>query len=249
MLTRCQLHQVFIYYGSIPNNRLLRLYGFVVPDNPHDSYDLVLSTHPNAPLFEQKQNLWTLAGLNSVSTIPLSLADPLPKNVLRYLRIQRLDEPGIAVALQQKEIVGKRISNDNEIEILQFLASSLHAHLESFGIPLEKLEEQLADGTYVPGSNTWAAAQVSLGEQRVLRLAKEAAEGLLMAMESASSSLEQCANREKASDDLKLCSRCKIIKYCGRECQIAHFQQHKAACRARAQGKSSISAPRGSQAN
>lgn len=37
------LCQVFINYGPIPNNRLLRIYGFVIPGNPNDSYDLVLA--------------------------------------------------------------------------------------------------------------------------------------------------------------------------------------------------------------
>ncbi|KAL2165025.1 hypothetical protein VTH06DRAFT_321 [Thermothelomyces fergusii] len=75
--------QAFIYYGSIPNSRLLRLYGFVVPGNPHDSYDLVLTTHPSAPFFVQKHRFWTSAGLDSTSTIALTLTDPLPKNVLQ----------------------------------------------------------------------------------------------------------------------------------------------------------------------
>ncbi|OPB38473.1 hypothetical protein A0O28_0015780 [Trichoderma guizhouense] len=94
--------QVSIFYGSIPNNRLLRLYGFVMPDNPNDSYDLVLSTHPMAPFYEQKQKLWALAGLDSISTISLTLIDPLPKHVLQYLRIQRLDESDLAAIALRK---------------------------------------------------------------------------------------------------------------------------------------------------
>ncbi len=89
--------QAFIYYGPVPNSRLLRLYGFVMPDNPNDSYDLVLTTHPTAPFFEQKHKLWVSAGLDSTSTISLTLTDPLPKNVLRYLRIQRLNESDLAI--------------------------------------------------------------------------------------------------------------------------------------------------------
>ncbi len=61
--------QVFINYGPLPNNRLLRLYGFVLSSNPNDSYDIVLSTHPTAPFWEQKQKLWISAGLDSTCTI------------------------------------------------------------------------------------------------------------------------------------------------------------------------------------
>ncbi|KAK4444439.1 putative histone-lysine N-methyltransferase [Podospora aff. communis PSN243] len=222
--------QVFINYGPIPNNRLLRLYGFVVPGNPNDSYDLVLATHPTAPLFEKKKKLWASAGLDSTCTISLTLVDPLPKSGLEYLRIQRLDES----------------NRSNEVEILRFLVESLSSLIHSFGIPLEKLEEQLAKGVYPSGGNAWAAAHVSLGEQRVLTLAKKRAEDLLSAAESRSSNAEgsvsapaKCANCSKSSAQLMLCGRCKAVSYCGRTCQVAHFKEHKAICRAIAASKTS----------
>ncbi|KAK1246389.1 hypothetical protein MKX08_000191 [Trichoderma sp. CBMAI-0020] len=158
--------QIYISYGSIPNNRLLRLYGFVIPENPNDSYDLVLSTHPMAPYYEQKQKLWASAGLDSASTISLTLIDPLPKKVLRYLRIQRLDASDLAAIALQKLDTNEKISNSKEVEILQFLVESISALLDGFNTPFEKLQEQLAKGVYPLGGNAWAAAHVSLGEQR-----------------------------------------------------------------------------------
>ncbi|KAG6008119.1 hypothetical protein E4U21_005001 [Claviceps maximensis] len=177
--------QVFINYGSIPNNRLLRLYGFVVPGNPNDSYDLVLATHPMAPFFEEKQKLWASTDLDSTSTVTLTLADPLPKAVLRYLRIQRLNESDIAVlALQQRtDVTNAKISDSNEKEVLEFLVQAIDGLLNNFGTQLEILEKQLAEGFYSPGENAWAAAHVSVGEQRVLRLAKNRAEDMLVAMD------------------------------------------------------------------
>lgn len=174
---------MFIYYGSIPNNRLLRLYGFVTPGNPNDEYDLVLETHPMAPFFEQKRKLWVTAGLDSTSTISLTLSDPLPKTVLQYLRIQRSDEMDLAViALQRIDPTYEKISDSNEVEVLQFLIESFCGLLDSFRPQLEKLEEQLAESVYSPGGNAWAAAHVSLGEQRVLRLARKRAEEMLAAV-------------------------------------------------------------------
>ncbi|KAI1131901.1 hypothetical protein F5Y10DRAFT_284921 [Nemania abortiva] len=226
--------QAFIYYGAIPNSRLLRLYGFVVPDNPNDSYDLVLSTHHSAPLFEQKHKLWASAGLDSTCTISLTLNDPLPRDVLRYLRIQRSDESGLVVmTLQQINATDENISVSNEVEILQFLVESFSSLLDSFGTQLEKLEEQLAEGIYPAGGNAWAAAHVSLGEQQVLRLARKRAQELLAAVES------RCANCEKASAQSMLCGRCKSIVYCGRPCQVAHYKEHKAICRSIASKKGS----------
>ncbi|PKK42609.1 hypothetical protein CI102_14856 [Trichoderma harzianum] len=233
--------QISIFYGSIPNNRLLRLYGFVISDNPNDSYDLVLSTHPMAPFYEQKQKLWASAGLNSTSTISLTLTDPLPKNVLRYLRIQRLDELDLAAIALQKLDINKKISDSKEVEVLQFLVESIGSLLDSFGTQLEKLQEQLAESVYPLGGNSWAAAHVSLGEQRVLRLARKRAEDLLAAVQSGSGNGRalllppaRCANCEKVSVPLMLCGRCKAVMYCGRTCQVAHYKEHKAICRATA---------------
>ena len=227
--------QVFINYGPLPNNRLLRLYGFVLSSNPNDSYDIVLSTHPTAPFWEQKQKLWISAGLNSTCTISLTLTDPLPKNVLRYLRIQRLDESDLSV--MQVDATDGIINESNEVEVLQFLVDSFCGLLENFGTQLEMLEEQLAASVHPPGGNAWAAAHVSLGEQRVLRLARKRAEDLLAAAESGRgrrgdlSPLARCANCDKVSGPFMLCGRCKAVTYCTRTCQVGHYKEHKVVCR------------------
>ncbi len=234
--------QVFINYGPVPNNRLLRLYGFVVPCNPNDSYDLVLATHPMAPFFEQKHKLWVSAGLDSTSTVSLTLTDPLPSSVLRYLRIQRLNESDLAVMVpHQSDAAFEKISDSNEVEVLRFLVESISSLLDGFGTQLEKLEEQLAEGFYTPEGNAWSAAHVSLGEQRVLRLTRKTAEDLLAAVETGSghkrgllSTPAQCAKCKKVSVQLMRCGRCNEVIYCGRACQVAHFKEHKAICRATA---------------
>jgi len=43
-----------------------------------------------------------------------------------------------------------------------------------------------------------------------------------------------CGKGEEDSDKLKACTACKLVKYCSRECQIAHRPQHKMECRKRA---------------
>jgi hypothetical protein len=234
--------QVFINYGPVPNNRLLRLYGFVVPGNPNDSYDLVLATHPMAPFFEQKHKFWVSAGLDSTSTVSLTLTDPLPSNVLRYLRIQRLNESNLAVMVSHpSDAASEKISDSNEVEVLRSLVESISSLLDGFVTQLEKLEEQLAEGFYTPAGNAWSAAHVSLGEQRVLRLTRKTAEDLLAAVESGSgnkrgllSTPAQCARCKKVSVQLMRCGRCNEVIYCGRACQVAHYKEHKAICRATA---------------
>ena len=42
-----------------------------------------------------------------------------------------------------------------------------------------------------------------------------------------------CGKGEEESGKLKTCTACKLVKYCNRECQIAHRLQHKKECRKR----------------
>ena len=43
-----------------------------------------------------------------------------------------------------------------------------------------------------------------------------------------------CGKGEECSGNLKSCNACKMVKYCNRDCQIAHRPQHKKACKKRA---------------
>ena len=43
-----------------------------------------------------------------------------------------------------------------------------------------------------------------------------------------------CGEGEENSGDLKACTACKMVKYCNRNCQVAHRPQHKKACKKRA---------------
>ena len=43
-----------------------------------------------------------------------------------------------------------------------------------------------------------------------------------------------CGKGEESAGDLKACTACKMVKYCNRDCQIAHRLQHKKACKKRA---------------
>ena len=54
---------------------------------------------------------------------------------------------------------------------------------------------------------------------------------------SPDTTIMMCANCGKGEDsagDLKACTACKLVKYCNRDCQIAHRPQHKKACKKRA---------------
>ena len=59
-----------------------------------------------------------------------------------------------------------------------------------------------------------------------------------MATDNNNTTITICANcgkkGEESTGDLKACTACKIVKYCNRECQIAHRPLHKKACKKRA---------------
>ena len=43
-----------------------------------------------------------------------------------------------------------------------------------------------------------------------------------------------CGKGEESVGDLKACTACKLVKYCNRDCQVAHRSLHKKACKKRA---------------
>ncbi|OAA53709.1 Rubisco LS methyltransferase, substrate-binding domain protein [Cordyceps fumosorosea ARSEF 2679] len=246
--------QVFINYhyfpgrpdlSKLPNHRLLYLYGFVLPSNPDDSYELALQTGPGALRYAEKEKLWARAGLTAVSTIPLTVEEPLPSKILQYLRIQRL------------EYFESMTEQEADEQILHYLIAYFTETLAGFGSPREDLEERLGNGTYATGSNSWAAAHVSASEQRILELAKGKAAKLLgenaaAAQQAAMQRAEKMLAALRAGDDgevdapppdrcvqcgkdgaaakLMMCGKCKAVKYCGRHCQVVDRQKHKKVC-------------------
>jgi hypothetical protein len=51
---------------------------------------------------------------------------------------------------------------------------------------------------------------------------------------STNNTCANCGKGEESCGDLKACTACKLVKYCNRDCQIAHRPQHKKACKKRA---------------
>ena len=50
---------------------------------------------------------------------------------------------------------------------------------------------------------------------------------------SALSICAACGEEEDGDTKLKFCTACKLVKYCNRDCQIAHRKQHKKECKER----------------
>ncbi len=87
--------KVCIPYGEVGNTRLLQIYGFIVEDNPFDSFPLFLQTDPAAPNYARKEAIMSKAGLNIAQTVvQIFRSDPSRSLdvVLQYIRIQRANE-------------------------------------------------------------------------------------------------------------------------------------------------------------
>jgi len=162
------------------------------------------------------------AGLQVNATFSLKLCDPLPLDVLRYLRIQRSSSSEI-LKISDRCGAKNTLSARNEAEILKTLVEAFEGLLAGFGTTLEELEAKIASGVYQRGANAWAAALVSIGEQNILKMALQKAGELL--------ALVVCARCEKAHENNKFCGRCRKVVYCGTECQKSHYKEHKVMCK------------------
>lgn len=155
---------------------MARIYGFVIPNNLYDSYDLVLSMNFAAPYFDQKVDLLKSIGFQPNETFTLTLKNPLPSEVLRHLRIQHLPYSEINIDLAKTNNI---ISTSNEAEILKALEESIVTLLSEFKLPFDILELNLQNGLYKEGENFWMAAHVSVGEQQILSMSLQKVRGLL----------------------------------------------------------------------
>ncbi|KAJ3141465.1 hypothetical protein HK100_006475 [Physocladia obscura] len=191
--------EVFINYGKVGNTKLARLYGFVIPNNPFDSFELYLSTSPDAPYFDKKSEIFQECRIDAASSFFLTLTNPLPNTVLQYLRIQRLTWSEINVAeLSKARAALDRISIRNEKECLVTLVEAFESMLEGFERKATSLEVALMQNHWQVGSEAYCAAHVALGEQLILSAALKKAKTMIALLECA-----QCGESDGAKNILK----------------------------------------------
>lgn len=86
--------QIMLNYGRLGNDKLLKVYGFVIPPSVgNDSYDNVgvyTALHPDTPLFAHKRQLLVDLGLPVDGRSPLEVKrGELPRDLMRFVRVQR----------------------------------------------------------------------------------------------------------------------------------------------------------------
>lgn len=150
----------------------------MLKDNPHDTYDLVLSTYTLASDFVKKVLLFANSGLALNLTISLTASDPLPSSVLQYMRIQRATESELATIDSRTNKAHGRVTARNEREVLDALREEFGNVLDGFSRPAVQLEAMIKYGIFESGGKEWMAAIVSIGEQRIVRRALQEVERL-----------------------------------------------------------------------
>jgi hypothetical protein len=127
------MDEIFLNYGNFPNEKLLLVYGFCIPQNPFDAVEIYAPISPGDPLYQVKARmLATRCGIEDVN-IPHPLKRGtgdivIPSSLLAVLRlvgVQSMEEI-MMIARQEESNIGM-ISSENEVSALQALQQALHA--------------------------------------------------------------------------------------------------------------------------
>lgn len=169
--------QVCINYGPEDNGRLLTLYGFCCADNPHDKVELWATFSEQAPYYARKQQILLEHGIQNTAPFTLTLSDPLPQKLVATLRIQRMSEEDLASA--SRAFDPAPFSPENEAMVLEALQQALGGMYHSYLTSIQEDETTIASAVNEHNESSVnphaiMAAQLRVGEKRILRAALEA---------------------------------------------------------------------------
>lgn len=121
--------EIFLRYGDFPNEKMLSVYGFVVPFNPYDAVQIYAPIPSADPLFAIKaQILKSKCGvLDPNAPHALRLNEPIPESLLCTLRLVGLQsEEDLELAASSSESFAGVVSRENEYNALMALSQALH---------------------------------------------------------------------------------------------------------------------------
>lgn len=161
--------QVYLCYGRHDNLTLLDLYGFSLPDNPHDIAVLPLANfHPKFA-----------AKLGELSIIPSIHHDGSPSwDLLRELRLF-LSSPEERKSLAYLAVDNKPINSRVEAKVWQVLTSVCEKTLSALKTTVEQ-DEKMLDMEEMSETKT-AAIEWRLGYKKILKRCIELKESSSMA--------------------------------------------------------------------
>jgi hypothetical protein len=177
--------QIFINYGPFCNAKLLKVYGFSLPDNPYDEVEVWASMDERAPYYHIKQLRLQQLGLSFDRVLPFRLTRKgVPGSLISAMRIQFAEEDELDK--YENAVTYAGLSEDNEKLAIHFLlqcfTSMFRAYPTSISqdrILLAALEAKLASTSFSDSSlptrlyHQLCAIRTRLGEKEVLSAAIE----------------------------------------------------------------------------
>eukprot|EP00742_Colponemidia_sp_Colp-10_P008041 GILJ01008676.1.p1 GENE.GILJ01008676.1~~GILJ01008676.1.p1 ORF type:complete len:394 (-),score=42.18 GILJ01008676.1:47-1228(-) len=171
--------EVCLDYGPFSNEKLLRLYGFSLVNNPYDSVQLWAVIQPDSVLADYKVSLLQQHGFDNSS--PFQLTEScLNRSLLAALRIQHMTP--LLFRYADAAFAGP-IDTENEQEVL----SSLRGGLESMLSQYTSSDDEDAHDLHDPNFHHVCAARLRIGEKRILRFSISAVEREISALDSIAS--------------------------------------------------------------
>lgn len=138
--------QVYAWCGPQPNSKLLINYGVVDSNNPYDKMPVTVTIPTDDPFFRMKRSIVSEHGLSTSQTFQLSASNPIPQNLLPYLRLTfaRTEADIRRASFDGNEIV---ISEENERVALSALMAHLQKKLDGYASSMEQDEDTISDPT------------------------------------------------------------------------------------------------------
>jgi len=133
--------QIFFNYGAFPNHKLLRLYGFAIPNNPFDAVELYCPMSEQAPMFQYKISVLQKNAISNTQSFELTIKDPLPEKLLFTLRVQRLEEKLPA------DYKNGMINISNEFAVLESLFEGIKGMLQGYATSQQEDEKLLSSNS------------------------------------------------------------------------------------------------------
>ncbi|KAJ1289648.1 hypothetical protein BS78_02G180700 [Paspalum vaginatum] len=165
--------QIYIQYDLNKSNAELALdYGFVESNSSRDSYTVTLEISESDPFYGDKLDIAELNGLGETAYFDVTLDEPLPPQMLPYLRLLCIGgtDAFILEALFRNSVWGHLelpLSPDNEESICQVIRDACKSALAAYHTTIEQDEELLESEKLQPRLKI--AIGVRAGEKKVLQ--------------------------------------------------------------------------------
>jgi hypothetical protein len=132
--------QVFLSYGYRPNAKLLLFYGFCIPNNPHDVFNIGFDLEGDALAGVKRRCLKNL-GLDTDHQLRAGMSGRLPPRLLAAFRVFVADKDEVGKVLRGHNPLAEPVSSDNERRAVSLLRESLSSSLDTYSRPLRAATE------------------------------------------------------------------------------------------------------------